>query len=119
MEVVCLDFTYGKTHDFKQFKDSSLLVLENTKIITDIGYTGILKIDKNSELPKNEVKIKIYIQKKKQMTRKYQKNRIYNEHVIGALKRFRIISEKYRNRLKRFKLRFSLIAGIYNYEFIS
>ncbi|MDR0303498.1 MAG: IS5/IS1182 family transposase, partial [Chitinispirillales bacterium] len=29
---------------------------------------------------------------------------------------FKVISEKYRNRRKRFKLRFNLIAGICNYE---
>ncbi|MBI4854299.1 MAG: IS5/IS1182 family transposase, partial [Acidobacteria bacterium] len=34
----------------------------------------------------------------------------------GRLKVFRILSEHYRNRRKRFNLRFNLIAGIYNYE---
>jgi hypothetical protein len=42
--------------------------------------------------------------------------RVVNEHVIGALKRFKIIADKYRNRRKRFGLRFNLIAGIYNLE---
>ena len=32
--------------------------------------------------------------------------------------RFKIISEKYRNRRKRFSLRFNLIAAIYNLELI-
>ncbi|HEY1645752.1 MAG TPA: transposase family protein, partial [Candidatus Saccharimonadales bacterium] len=43
-------------------------------------------------------------------------DRILNEHVIGALKRFRIIADKYRNRRKRFGLRWNLISGIYNLE---
>jgi len=42
--------------------------------------------------------------------------RVLNENVIGMLKRFKIITDKYRNRRKRFGLRFNLIAGIYNYE---
>jgi hypothetical protein len=42
--------------------------------------------------------------------------RIFIEHVIGRLKRFKVISERYRNRRRRFGLRFNLIAGIYNYE---
>ena len=41
-----------------------------------------------------------------------------NENVRGMLKRFKIISDKYRNRRKRFGLRFNLIAGIYNLELI-
>lgn len=40
--------------------------------------------------------------------------RVLNENVIGMLKRFKIISDRYRNRRKRFGLRFNLIAAIYN-----
>ncbi|MEG4889204.1 IS5/IS1182 family transposase, partial [Microcoleus sp. F8-D3] len=32
------------------------------------------------------------------------------------LKIFRILSSRYRNRRRRFGLRFNLISGIYNYE---
>jgi len=38
------------------------------------------------------------------------------EHVIGKLKIFKILSDRYRNRRRRFGLRFNLIAGIYNFE---
>jgi len=37
-----------------------------------------------------------------------------NENVIGMLKRFKIIAVKYRNRRKRFGLRFNLISGFRN-----
>jgi hypothetical protein len=43
-------------------------------------------------------------------------SRIVNEHVIGKLKIFKIIADRYRNRRKRFGLRFNLISGIYNFE---
>lgn len=75
-----------------------------------------MKIHKNSELPKKRYKNKKLSEREKINNRHISKSRIYHEHVIGALKRFRVIAEKYRNRLKKFKLRFSLIAGIYNYE---
>ncbi len=42
--------------------------------------------------------------------------RIVIEHIYRNLKIFRILSERYRNRKKRFNLRFNLIAAIYNYE---
>jgi hypothetical protein len=42
--------------------------------------------------------------------------RVVNENVIGSLKRFKIISDRYRNRRKRFGLRFNLVAGIHNLE---
>ena len=36
------------------------------------------------------------------------------KHIVREIKIFRIIAEKYRNRRKRFALRFNLIAAIYN-----
>ena len=38
------------------------------------------------------------------------------EHIIGRVKNFKIVAEKYRNKLKRLLLRFNLICGIVNYE---
>ena len=53
---------------------------------------------------------------KKQENRKLASERIVIEHVYRHLKIFKILSERYRNRRKRFNLRFNLIAAIYNYE---
>lgn len=47
------------------------------------------------------------------------KERIFVEHAIRMVKRFRILSERYRNRRKRFAIRFSLIAGICNFELLN
>ena len=40
--------------------------------------------------------------------------RVLIENIIRELKNFRILSEKYRNRRKKYGLRFNLIAAIYN-----
>jgi len=44
------------------------------------------------------------------------RERFVIEHIIRSLKIFRILAERYRNRRKRFGLRFNLIAALYNYE---
>jgi hypothetical protein len=44
--------------------------------------------------------------------------RVLGEHIIGHIKRFKIVADRYRNRRKRFGLRFNPIAGICNYELI-
>ena len=54
----------------------------------------------------------------KQINREIGKRRIKVEHVIGNLKRFKILAERYRNRRKRMGLRFNLIAAIYNMELV-
>ncbi len=52
----------------------------------------------------------------KVFNRMVSSERVLNEHVIGFIKRFKIVSDWYRNRRKRFSLRFNLICGICNYE---
>lgn len=50
----------------------------------------------------------------KAANRELARKRIFVEHVIGKVKTFRILSERYRR--KRFGLRFNLIASLYNLE---
>ncbi|NCR41943.1 MAG: transposase family protein, partial [Microcystis aeruginosa W13-11] len=52
----------------------------------------------------------------KEFNRQLSRERIVIEHIHRSLKRLRILSSRYRNRRRRFGLRFNLIAGIYNYE---
>ncbi|MEM9817187.1 MAG: transposase family protein, partial [Cyanobacteria bacterium P01_D01_bin.6] len=44
------------------------------------------------------------------------KERIWVEHVNRRVKIFRILAQRYRNRRRRYGLRFNLIAALYNYE---
>ena len=67
-------------------------------------------------MPKKKSKKNPLTQKDKEKNRDLSRERVVNENVIGLLKRFKIISDKYRNRRKRFGLRFNLIAAICNRE---
>ncbi len=44
--------------------------------------------------------------------------RIIIENIFAILKKFKIMTEKYRNHRKRFGLRFNLIASIYNLQLL-
>jgi hypothetical protein len=70
-------------------------------------------------LPKKKTKKKPLTTQDKALNRKISSERACNEHAIGFIKRFRILSERYRNRRKRFGLRFNLIAGICNSELVA
>jgi hypothetical protein len=65
-------------------------------------------------MPKKRSKKNPLSKEDKAINRLLSSERVLNEHVIGSLKRFKIIADCYRNRRKRFSLRFNLIAGIYN-----
>lgn len=115
-KILALNFANGKKHDFRMFKESKLKIFERILINADSGYLGIAKMHKNSVLPKKKSKKNPLSKQDKQNNKKLSAQRIYVEHVIGKIKTFKILSDKYRNRRKRFGLRFNLIAGFYNFE---
>ncbi len=86
------------------------------KTVTDTGYQGFGKIHSNSALPKKKTKKNPLTKEDKRNNRELSSQRVLNENVIGMIKRFKIVSDRYRNKRKRFGLRFNLIAAIYNME---
>lgn len=115
-KIICTDLANGKKHDFRLLKESGLHFHKDTKVLTDTGYLGLQKIHANTSMPKKKSKKKPLTIEDKKQNHELSSDRVLNEHVIGKIKRFKIIADKYRNRRKRFGLRFNLIAGIYNYE---
>ena len=115
-QILALDFSNGKRHDFALFQDSGLMVHTETTVLADTGYLGIAKIIKNAIIPHKRSKKHPLTKEQKKENHDISSKRILCENVIGSVKRFRIISERYRNRRKRFGLRFNLIAGIHNFE---
>jgi len=67
-------------------------------------------------MPKKRSKKYPLTKEDKRYNKELSSQRVLNEHVIGKIKRFKIVCDRYRNRRKRFGLRFNLIAGVYNYE---
>jgi hypothetical protein len=115
-QIICTDFREGKKHDFRLFKDSGVHCLEETELLADSGYQGIKNIHRNSQTPQKSSKKKPLSKTNKRSNQVLASKRILVENVIGSVKRYRILSERYRNRRKRFALRFNLIAAIHNFE---
>lgn len=88
----------------------------HVNILADSGYQGIEKMHANSQIPIKKKKNTPLTKEQKKQNQMLSSRRVANENVIGSLKKFKIIADKYRNRRKRFGLRLNLISGIYNYE---
>lgn len=116
MKIMCLRQGKGKIHDFKLFKKSKVKLSNNSKILADKGYQGIRKIHENSVTPIKKPKGGKLTREQKIANRELNRVRVAVEHVNRRLKIFKILSDRYRNRHRRFGLRANLIAGIYNYE---
>lgn len=82
----------------------------------DSGYQGVLRLHKNSETPRKKPKGGKLTVEEKAENKRQSKIRILVENIIGKVKVFKIVANKYRNRRKRFGLRMALLCGIINYE---
>lgn len=116
--MICTDFAKGKTHDFKLFQNSKTGIKEHIQALVDSGYQGIDKLHSKTNIPKKRCKKQPLNKTDKKRNKQLSGIRVFIENVIGMLKRFKILAERYRNRRKRFGLRVNLIAGIYNAELL-
>ena len=114
LKIICTAHGTGKEHDFQLFKRSKVKPVKPIEILADKGYQGIRKIHTLSYTPIKKKNKKPLASTEKEYNRQLARHRIYVEHVIRCLKIFRILREPYRNRRRRFGLRFNLIAGLYN-----
>ncbi len=113
-EITATFFGKGRTHDYQLFAFSRVRLGKHLKLRADLGYWGL-----HSErviLPLKNSKLHRLSKAEKQINRTRARRRVKVENVIRRLKVFRILSERYRHRRKRFGLRFNLIAGLHNYE---
>lgn len=98
------------------FKQSHTALAETICGLGDAGYQGLQRLHPNSQTPCKKSKYHPLNPDEKKGNRRLAQERMVIEHVIRRLKVFRILTERYRNRRKRFGLRFNLIAAIYNRE---
>jgi DDE superfamily endonuclease len=115
-EILATDFGNGSEHDSQLFKSSRCIISQQTCVLADAGYQGLTGLHPNSQTPVKKSKLHPLSQEEKAGNRAWSRKRILVENIIRRLKIFHILSERYRNRRKRFGLRFNLIAAISNLE---
>ena len=114
--IICTAHDTGKTHDFNVLKKSKLPLRKGIKKKLDSGYQGAAHLHANSELPKKSSTYRPLTEADKAYNRKLAGERVMVEHVIGRIKVFKIMSDRYRNRRLKHTVRVKLICAIYNYE---
>jgi hypothetical protein len=91
--VICTDFCNGKRHDFRLYKESKTHIHKDIQVETDTGFIGITKIHANSVLPKKRSKKNPLTKEDKKRNKEISSSRVRNEHAIGFIKRFRVVSD--------------------------
>lgn len=68
----------------------------------DKGYQGIQKLHVNSRTPQKKPRGRVLSSQEKSRNRDLAQLRVVGEHIDRCLKIFKILSERYRNRRRRF-----------------
>jgi hypothetical protein len=103
----------GSVHDFRLLEEGEEIP-QGTHVMADSGYEGIGNIHEDSEITKKKPKNGELTKEEKDKNRVLSKVRVVVENILGDIKVFRIMSDRYRNKRIRFNLKFKIISGIVN-----
>jgi putative transposase len=106
----------GSVHDFKMFKMIQEWIDGTIELILDEGFQGVGDYHYNYLMPKKASKKNPLSDDEKLVNSLISSIRMPIEHVFAKLKRFKIISTRFRNNLNQFQTKFNLIVGLYNFS---
>ena len=115
-QIICTAFRKGRVHDFRLFKREGVPLGPDQLCLGDKGYQGMAKVHANTCIPTKKPRKANLDASERQHNRLLARLRVVIEHVNRRMKIFRILAERYRNRRRRYGLRFNLIAAIINLE---
>ncbi|MGL5834780.1 MAG: transposase family protein [Waterburya sp.] len=108
----------GKIHDKRQLDEAELVdyIPDEVLIEADLGFLGLQNEFENIRLPHRKPRGKELSQQHKQENRELSSQRVKCEHAHGGIKRYRSVTDVYRNRLTDFDDRLMLNAtGLWNF----
>ena len=106
----------GAEHDFHLWKRTFEGTPKNVTHEVDLGYLGMKKIHQNSRVPHKNSKYHKLTEEEIKENKELAKDRIFIEHTNGWIKRFKILSTKFRNNLSYFAKFAVLLCGFYNFD---
>jgi len=109
----------GKQHDYDMFKKTGPPdIPPDVEVGVDRGYQGIKKDfpQMNVKIPIKKKKGEELSKKDKKDNKKLSKERVIVEHTIGRMKKFGIMGNEFRNRLKNYDTMVSIVSGLVNFS---
>ena len=113
-QIIGVDISNDSQHDIKLARKTAKKFKHCEYVMTDLGYYGLEQDGFKLLMPIKKKKNFPLFKVEKKYNKMIEKIRVVIEHINSQLKRFSILSERYRNRRKRFGLRINLIAALVN-----
>lgn len=106
----------GRPHDYSVFKTKHPALI-SLQTIADLGYKGMEKDfpQMNPVLP-HKRKGKELTPAQIEFNKNHSRTRIVIKHAIAKIRKFRIMGEKFRNRLLRYDRISDIVCGLVNFR---
>jgi len=97
------------------------LIPKQVVSVFDLGYLGVEKDfpQQLSTLPYRKKRNLDLSEEEKEYNKNHSKKRIVIEHAICRLKKYRILSDIFRNRLRKYNRISDIVAGLVNYRIMN
>ena len=111
----------GRRHDYDIYKENHPITPKNIVNVFDLGYLGIEKDfpDQMSSLPYRKKRSIGLSQAEIECNKNHSKKRIVIEHTICSLKKYRILADVFRNKLRKYKKVSDIVTGLVNYRIMN
>ena len=118
-QIVSIQIESGRKHDLTIARKHVKKLVIYHCVIVDLTYKGLHQIKSKLLIPIKKPKNLSLPKIAKKINQEISRRRTAIEHINGKLKYFRILTERYRNRRKRFGLRMNLIVGMVNWMLLN
>ncbi len=112
----------GYRHDYGIYKNNHPATPKQVVNVFDLGYLGVEKDypEQLSALPHKKKRNQEELsQEEKEYNKIHSKKRIVIEHTICRLKKYRIMNDVFRNRLRKYNKISDIVSGLVNYRMIN
>ena len=111
----------GRKHDYDVYKKNHPVIPKQVVNVVDLGYLGVEKDfpEQLSALPYKKKRNQFLSQEEKEYNKIHSKKRIIVEHTISRLKKYRIMSDIFRNKLRKYNRISDIVAGLVNYRIMN
>ena len=108
----------GHNHDYKIYKANHPVTPKEVENVFDLGFLGVEKDfpEQTSSLPFKKKRSKPLSVEEKEYNRIHARARVGVEHAICKIKKFRIMADVFRNRLKKYNKISDIVTGLVNYR---
>ncbi|CAN5577485.1 hypothetical protein BH23THE1_BH23THE1_32330 [soil metagenome] len=111
----------GRRHDYRIYKKNHPDLPKDVLSMLDLGIVGVEKDfpEQKSLLPIKKEKDLELTEVQKEYNRNHSAKRIVIEHTICRIKKYRIMNDVFRNRLKKYDRISDIVSGLVNYRIMN